>query len=427
MPPQRHHTSASFAYHYDHNLDGVRTRRAHRKSREGCLECKRRHVKCDEGRPSCLRCSKTNRSCAYKDASEHPMHMTTAVGSLMEQTPGYDDDVSATDKVSQELPSVTAALNNFMLHFSADENPLPVCGWPLTREHMALLRHAEENSLPFDSKDPVFKPVVQAVIEAAWTAPYLMDLFLALSALHLAELNPSVADACRQQAIQLQTRELMLFNEAKEDILPDTCLPMFLFSSVVGTTVLYEVLRNHRDNFTDFLDRFVFYLRLHSGVSVITRDSWSMFQKHKMTFIHQYLPRQDVVKKLVEKGTECNPLDAMLDESDLGMSAAEACRSTVEILRSSFAIYQHLSSATCYRSSGPMAFAARISPLFADLAEQRQPEALVIIAYYAVLLHWCRDSWVFRDAGEFMINGIVKYLGTYWQRWLVFPKSLFPI
>ncbi|PSN58789.1 hypothetical protein BS50DRAFT_509796 [Corynespora cassiicola Philippines] len=43
----------------------TRTRRQHTKSRGGCVECKRRHTKCDERRPVCLQCDKRSLRCEY--------------------------------------------------------------------------------------------------------------------------------------------------------------------------------------------------------------------------------------------------------------------------------------------------------------------------------------------------------------------------
>lgn len=40
-------------------------RRGHKKSRNGCLECKRRHMKCDETRPQCANCTTVHRACQY--------------------------------------------------------------------------------------------------------------------------------------------------------------------------------------------------------------------------------------------------------------------------------------------------------------------------------------------------------------------------
>ncbi|KUJ21302.1 uncharacterized protein LY89DRAFT_778872 [Mollisia scopiformis] len=44
--------------------DPVRKRQQHRKSRNGCGNCKRRKVKCDESQPSCLNCRKRGLECS---------------------------------------------------------------------------------------------------------------------------------------------------------------------------------------------------------------------------------------------------------------------------------------------------------------------------------------------------------------------------
>lgn len=41
------------------------SRRVHFKSRLGCLNCKRRRIKCNELRPSCLPCRRLGLSCSY--------------------------------------------------------------------------------------------------------------------------------------------------------------------------------------------------------------------------------------------------------------------------------------------------------------------------------------------------------------------------
>ncbi|RDW61810.1 Zn(II)2Cys6 transcription factor domain-containing protein [Aspergillus mulundensis] len=46
-----------------------RPRRRHRKSRNGCAECKRRRIKCDEIKPSCSRCILTMQKCIYASTS----------------------------------------------------------------------------------------------------------------------------------------------------------------------------------------------------------------------------------------------------------------------------------------------------------------------------------------------------------------------
>ncbi|KAF7187736.1 Sterol regulatory element-binding protein ECM22 [Pseudocercospora fuligena] len=46
-------------------FDIGRTKRHHRKSRSGCIICKRRRIKCDETKPSCSACRKKGLACVY--------------------------------------------------------------------------------------------------------------------------------------------------------------------------------------------------------------------------------------------------------------------------------------------------------------------------------------------------------------------------
>ena len=43
-----------------------RVKRHHHKSRNGCMTCKARRFKCDEGKPACLRCILASKECVYK-------------------------------------------------------------------------------------------------------------------------------------------------------------------------------------------------------------------------------------------------------------------------------------------------------------------------------------------------------------------------
>ncbi|EHK49339.1 hypothetical protein TRIATDRAFT_297937 [Trichoderma atroviride IMI 206040] len=64
-----------------------------------------------------------------------------------------------------------------------------------------------------------------------------------------------------------------------------------------------------------------------------------------------------------------------------------------------------------------------VSARFGDMVRSRIPEALVILSFYAVLLHRHRSFWVFGDSGRFLIQSISTYLGTKWEQWLLWPNS----
>ncbi|TQN64926.1 Lysine biosynthesis regulatory protein LYS14 [Colletotrichum shisoi] len=445
----------------------IKLRRAHKKSRNGCKECKRRHVKCDETRPTCVNCATAERHWSYLDSLPASARSTassvpakrgfvvaghspvssggTGIGGGIGGSIGHgigdggggnsSSSSSSSDNNSGSLinagtahavatsPSITAVVNDFIIMRSDVDREVasPANGQFFTLEHMRLLHHLETKMDVFMCADDFMKPLVDMNLECALNAPYPMDVLLGLSALHMADLHPDRADHYRHQATQLQTRALVLFNDAKEDISDDTCIPMFLFSSTLGTHLLCDTLRANRHDLPAFLDQFAAYLRLHRGVSTVTSRSWHVIResgaKRFIDFLESRRPA-DRVPSVVDI------LHRMLDRADLGPASLQACRDAAETLRDSYAIYRSIAERTTHHSASVMSFGVRVTTGFIDVLKQRRPEALVVLAFYAVLLHWCRDFWIFADAGEFLIRAVASHLGDYWSEWLAFPLSV---
>ncbi|KAF2416084.1 hypothetical protein EJ08DRAFT_119450 [Tothia fuscella] len=79
----------------NHNPPEIRRRRGHKKSKLGCLECKRRKIKCDEKRPACSRCILSLNNCLYPTpqlppvtkAREHGLSTPCPSSSLLSASP----------------------------------------------------------------------------------------------------------------------------------------------------------------------------------------------------------------------------------------------------------------------------------------------------------------------------------------------------
>ena len=59
---------------------------------------------------------------------------------------------------------------------------------------------------------------------------------------------------------------------------------------------------------------------------------------------------------------------------------------------------------------GIFAWPALLLSGFADDFVERRPEALVILAHYAVLIHWHQNSWLFLLGGRRLIHAINHHL-----------------
>lgn len=90
-------------------------RKFHQKSRNGCLTCKKRRVKCDEQRPVCQKCQHMNLTCGYTtDGIGANDEQVASDGSKKRKlsmesgSPGSDSNVSS---VQQETPDLTPGPN----------------------------------------------------------------------------------------------------------------------------------------------------------------------------------------------------------------------------------------------------------------------------------------------------------------------------
>ncbi|KAI5456025.1 hypothetical protein BGZ63DRAFT_397318 [Mariannaea sp. PMI_226] len=124
-----------------------RKKRAHRKSRHGCVACKRRRVKCDEQIP-CSNCSRRAEKCL------RPAQQSRA-------------------------GSIPQSLSN--PKFEASKEP------ELNLLHLELFSHFEKQTWPTLS----FPKIWPALMQQAFHEEFVMTAMLCVSATHLAYLNPA--------------------------------------------------------------------------------------------------------------------------------------------------------------------------------------------------------------------------------------------
>ncbi|KAI1372154.1 hypothetical protein F4677DRAFT_270910 [Hypoxylon crocopeplum] len=417
----------------------TQVRRSHRKSRNGCKECKRRHMKCDENRPTCANCNAAQRRCSYLDLyssrSEIPgraidSHSERAT-LLSSPAPCAATTPSATTPSSITYPQQLPADSAEFATDGADDLPsslLPPSGFDL--HHLTLLHHLENEVLR--SRTPWLVADVEgaqicyeAIFKSATAAPYLMDQMLAFSALHMSTLQSDGAEKAQhlREASKLQTRALGLFNASKPEVNEGNAVAMLVFCSFVGLHCLFDAVSS-RGDFSDFLSKAVKYLSLHHGVHIIAHQGWQFLHQTELKQIINAI--EDSEKNQPPHANavhECDHVEDLLNQSrdKLGQQTYEACCNALHVLRWVFDSRRALPKP--YPTHITLAWPIRITTEFIELLEQRQPVSLVILAHWAMLLHADREFWVFGDAGRFMIESLSHYLGRYWDEWLAVPKA----
>ncbi|KAH7142695.1 Upc2 protein [Dactylonectria estremocensis] len=341
-------------------------RRSHRKSRNGCFECKKRHIRCDETHPECSHLFRDERVCTFTKSLFLPeVHFPTR---------------------SKESEIQTAN---------------PNAGPAFSSLHMTLLHHAETLMGEYMGLQGQINLIIDVAIDNSITAPYLLDQLLTLSALHLSATNITSSFPLYQyQATELQTRGLGLFNRAKDGTSDSNYMPAFVFASLIGIHILRETLSNHKYNLDAFIDAFVRYALLHRGFRAITNEFWGIILDSNLEPLLYIRDLGDHADKQ-DPRTETDNLHALFTSLESESASIQACQAALK----------------CVIDVGVHAF-------FGVLHE-RQQEALVFFAYYAAILHRYRQVWVFEDFGSSLVHLVSSSLGSLWQNRLSWPVQVF--
>ncbi|EGX95548.1 C6 finger domain protein [Cordyceps militaris CM01] len=514
-----------------------KTRRSHRKSRNGCTECKRRHIRCDEHRPVCSNCvSADRRACVFprgpSSSSKPPDPTNSGAGTSSPSTSPANNNNNITppsprrdfpfDQVCGPLPHPGGGGGTFRrsnyTYYPKNGNATAAVPPPtppghhtagldadasvFSPFHLQIMHHLQTVMMP----DPTintsnhFQQFVDIAMRHALDAPYLINELLALGAVHMATqkenqllqqqqqqqqqnqqtldsngssashapavlppllpphgspastsspssasssassstLLPSLSTATaaaahpvvanlRHQATELQTRAVANFTRLTAHLPPDdtaSCIPRFLFSSTLSMHALADSLAELRAanaDFDGFIDRFVDCFNLYRGIRAVIYPTWRFLSDSELRPLLQVTREANL--GIVARGRECEPLRALLDRSDdLAPASVDACREAVEKLQWAFDLHNNLP-----RDSGQhavSAFSVILGADYVDVLRKHRPEALIILSYFAVLLHRCRHFWIFQNSGACMIKAIANHIGSYWRDAMVWPLQV---
>ncbi|ESK97049.1 c6 zinc finger domain protein [Moniliophthora roreri MCA 2997] len=189
----------------------VRHIRPHSKSRGGCLQCKKRKVKCDEVQPQCGNCTRRKMECTWQSE-------TKRVASSKQRKTS-----ELTTQQSSELPLILSPSSSSSSTFrNSPLPPSPSSSMPnsLDMTSLKLLHHfslVTAPTLAYGTSSSIH--VAQFVVpRLAFNNPFLMHLLLAASSIHLHTLyHPlgisdekylDLAQSHRQRALTLMPADL---------------------------------------------------------------------------------------------------------------------------------------------------------------------------------------------------------------------------
>ncbi|KZL64203.1 c6 finger domain-containing protein [Colletotrichum incanum] len=399
----------------------------HRKSRLGCKECKERKVKCDESRPICIRCKGAKRACSYRELVSSLPTPTSQTSSQPPSTPASNLHPDSTQGHRSHLAlhpasPVASPEDAATTSIALTQMPGSFFSERFSLFHFDLLLHFRGTLTDVHlSLQPDMGNMLRLTYTEALKAPYLMDQLLAFAAAHKSVIAGEEETKAMHQteATRLQTRAISSLGFGDMEVNEKNVMSLFCFSLLIGQQTLFDAF-SAATSIPTVLDKLVQCLTLHHGIRSIVTGSLGKF----LSLLQKHSPHDPIysladVTQLLH-GSECDGLLRRLEQSEINEQNKYVYAEVVKVLQY---LFDSVRSDSKRKYIVIQEWPVRISQDYIELLQQRRPEALIILSYYAVLLHWAKDYWAVGNSGSFLIEAVSRHLGSYWADWLEWPNQ----
>ncbi|KAF2726273.1 hypothetical protein K431DRAFT_5318 [Polychaeton citri CBS 116435] len=381
----------------------MQKRRSHTKSRKGCINCKKQHVKCDEQGPPCSNCELRRLPCEYKGRSPREQL------ALREKKP------QAPQQNTIELPVRNAVVDD-ALSMRLLELEL-IHRWTTTT-------YRGYSSMPEDNNY-----LMSIIPRAAFSHEYLLHSIFAVCALEMAVTTPAMLGQQRKQYARASVKyydqaSAAYRAELGKEITTESLHILIIVSELIASM---NVVLPHC-NFLGacqprtLLPTITVLFQIMAG----TGNMCKIGGPEKVT--NSPFPMAAVVRYLREASISSMDAATRIAFSSLrrfnddfyGLSQTAAKAETLPEVSSEHAYFHQAISVLemCFavEASNPThgwsaAFASQTGQEFIPKVIQRKPIALLILSYWAVLLHAHRtEYWWVGSLGKDLVAELVSEL-----------------
>ncbi|OAP58907.1 hypothetical protein AYL99_06204 [Fonsecaea erecta] len=369
----------------------VRKRKAHKKSRLGCRNCKIRRVKCNEVRPMCAKCLEYGVLCNYDPSI--PDLQPRAVASVEKPVFGTTKPILA--MVNASLDKNTHGLESHSRVMRFDKSDLA-----------RLDRFQSRTVLSIGTKR-VARVFQQEVIPLACAHPFLMHLAQAVTASHdrylggVATSRPSTTEAYHLNQALISFQSVL-----SRPIKPEEGDAVLIASSLLGVVSFFNLEASSVEDVWPLRDADMTWLNLSDGKQAIWQAASplrrnSLWRQVNHLFDGDKL-REDEVPEHVP-----SIFDHLCAEDASSASAWEnPYYKTAQTLLPLLDL--ECNDRTWLRYLG---FANHMDPSYKSLLSQRDPWALLMLLYWYMKV--CRGSWWLSSRAILQGQAICLYLARY--------------
>ncbi|GKT47199.1 sterol uptake control protein 2 [Colletotrichum spaethianum] len=317
--------------------------------------------------------------------------------------------------------------------------PLNAAAFNFSIKDLALLHHWTVCTSVDIYKTPELDSLWQVVFpQIGFEYPFVAHAILSLAALHLAFIEGSKNSRYVLEATRHHEEALKGFHEVVRHVSVENSEALLAWS-LVNVLYVFGITKQLADSVESSSPRLrkdrvlgTEWIPMIRGVDAVLGPTYGHLQNGRMARIMDLgnwsdldpdhaAPEEMDIQLCRARETWSNSGDTEVYEEALRI--LRKCR--MFILQFDSMDSRTLQEWNCNRGwAGPLAFIHFAPQRYFTLLHQRQPQALVLFAYFGVLLHGLNHHWFLQGWGKDIVEVIDELLGSYWRPWLVWPLQV---
>ncbi|KAM7209555.1 hypothetical protein V8F20_000293 [Naviculisporaceae sp. PSN 640] len=433
-------------------------KRPHRKSRNGCKNCKRRKVKCDEGKPACRTCTLRRETCVYlattstsaaqssaSSSTRLPLSCSLPVHSVSPTRIQSQPSSSSESSSPRSTVSLSVSDSSSSSLESEQDLDLPLALPQSGQSSASPAPSAPSSQLQLQPRllqEPVFIPTSRdlddvkllwayscttylsfvtqiegvekleyvlrnKVLEYAITSPFLMDCVLALTSMHMDHLRLKDLAIPRTKSILYRARAFEGYRKAVEAGEPSTYPALVCCSLLLCALSSQMFLIEDRAVSRLYILNWIIVWRGIGMVLNLTTPKTLGESGLKDLFmrppINLDLSAMHIPSNLLFMVSSIKPTDPDFSHVEVYYTTLKYLGSLYkELKENGFSPILDLRIITFYTFAPSE---------FVDLARKKRPRALVIIAHHLAFLKMAKSIWWTAGICDGQIRDVCEYLG----------------
>lgn len=251
---------------------------------------------------------------------------------------------------------------------------------------------------------------------------FLMHLLFSVTALHMASLDPEKRSSYVDKALRHHNVALPHFSSQFTTVIKENSASMFVGATLIVVSSLNIALAHLAHEPPAAVDEMFGIFILLRGLTLVNGEKWEWVLESE---IAPLFANRELGNSIFLSDDIAGPLESF--RSDCQLKSEPIDRITyldaIEGLESCFKILSDKTQDFGMVLKWPIG----VSKEYMALLSSHRPMALVVLAYYGVILHEMRDIWWVSEWGVKLVQGVYHMLDDEWKVMIEWPlKRILP-